>query len=196
MDKYPVQALAIYMPDFKKLETRSSQILRTDEWGALHVTQNATSGSSVVVYGITSNGQEIPLSVNADGTVNVAFDNSPGVQKGACTNEGGTGYTSYSDAGFTLLDSISLVAGNKLEIHGLHAFGNAQAEVDLIFKDGPSETRLLVGGVSESIPNWDPPFGAPIEVMATGNQQVQLLIRGLRANRTGDGTGRIFARLV
>lgn len=200
MDKYPIPAIAYFYdtpnPPFLPITTASSHVLRVNKWNYLYVTNDANSGSSIVAYGVTNSGKKVPISVLDDGTVRVFFDDTPGIQKGQCTEASGIGYTSYDDSIFTDLDTITMVAGDTLNIYGLHAFGNVQALVELILIVNTTITRLLVSVVSEHDPKWDPEFGTPLELMATQNQTVKLRIKALRPNRIGDGTGRIFARLI
>ena len=196
MDKYPVPAIAYFddSPGFIPLTTASSNLLRVNRWNHLYVTNDAHSGSSIVSYGVTKTGKKVPISVLDDGTVNVYLDDTPGIQRGSCTNSAGIGYLDYISTATTILDSISMSAGELLNIYSLHAFGNVAATVELILKIDTTVTRLLVGGVIESTPNWDPNFNMAIEIPADQDQTVEVRIQGLRTNRTGQGTGRIFAR--
>lgn len=194
---YPIPPLAEYRPDATSIQTSSGRVLLVDKWGDLKVVTNAHSGSSQVIVGVTANGDTVPVQVTSDGCVCVTFEDAPGLQRGASTDSGGMGYLEYDHTTPLLLDSIPLVEGQTLNIHGLHAFGTAQAEITLDLVEGATRTHLLVGGVTEDSPSWDPNMGGvPIVVTATQDSTIQLRIQGTRECDLGDGTGRIFARLV
>lgn len=195
--QYPVPAQAIYDPNFTAITTSSAQLFRVNEWSHQYVVNDGNSGSSVIVIGETITGQRRPVLVDNDGTVHVRFDNTPGVQKGACTDPSDTGEIGYDNAAFSTLDSITLTTGQILEIYGIHSSGDLQARVELITDDSVNVTKLLVGIVTETYPNWDTNLTVPLEVIASSNLVVTLRIKSLRCDGDiGAGTGRIFARLV
>jgi hypothetical protein len=117
----------------------------------------------------------------------------PGTQVGAGPL---TGYVDYDDTAFYDLDAISLLANQTIYIYGLHSAGDLQGIVELVVEEGINTTTLLVGVISESSPNWDPPFGGiPMVYTYPNSFTVTLRIKALR-NRIGSGSGRIFARVL
>jgi hypothetical protein len=120
-----------------------------------------------------------------------------GTPVGQSTNPS-IGYLPYNDTGYTALDSIALTATQTLIISGLHSTGTAQAKVEvaIVPNDASPTTIILLGLITESTPNWDPYIGHPLEVAPGINCQIILRIKGLRQSRSGDGSGRLFARIV
>jgi len=194
---YPVPAQAIYDPDFTPITTSSPQIFRVNEWAHQYVTNDGYSGSTIVIMGETVEGTQVPVLVDNSGIVKVRVEDTPGEQRGSCTNPTTTGEIDYDSTDYSILDTIVVPVGKTLEIHGLHSAGNLQAQVELIIDQEGTITKLLVGIITETTPNWSPHMGAPLEVVGTSPQTVTLRIKSLRCpDSVGQGTGRIFARLV
>jgi hypothetical protein len=107
------------------------------------------------------------------------------------------GQVSYDDTAFATLCTITATPNQTVLVYGLHVAGDLQGEVNLTLVELPStETIELVGLITESNPNWNPPFGGiPIELTSTSSFEVRLEIKALR-NRLGVGSGRIFARVL